>query len=254
MSVVALAARGTSQFTWTGTVGIFVIFAGAMLPGAMFAALAGRRRWLLLAAGAVFLLVPATGWGDGALRLFPPADLHLFGHLIPSQFWPGVLLPGLSFALLYLWPFLDARLTRDRADHQLLDRPRDHPVRLGIGVGALTFYALLLVAGGSDLLARWADLPITGVVMALRFVVLGVPVLVGLVGWLLARALRHSDATALGGLSRADVRAALRRRTALRPADGETVSAGTRPAPERSAAEQGVRETESEIAPEVRTS
>jgi ubiquinol-cytochrome c reductase cytochrome b subunit len=152
------------------------------------------------------------GWGDGALRLFPPADLHLFGHLIPSQFWPGALLPGLSFTLLYLWPFLEARLTGDRADHQLLNRPRDHPVWLGIGVGALTFYGLLLVAGGSDLLARWADLPITGVVMALRFAVLGVPVLVNLVGWLLARALRHSDATGLGGLSRADLRAAIRRR------------------------------------------
>ena len=34
-----------------------------------------------------------------------------------------------TFALLYAWPFLEARVTRDRAEHHMAERPRQRPVR-----------------------------------------------------------------------------------------------------------------------------
>ena len=56
------------------------------------------------------------GWLEGALRIFPAWRIHLWNHTIPELFWPGVVLPGLTFALLYAWPFIEARVTRDHAE------------------------------------------------------------------------------------------------------------------------------------------
>ncbi|MGI8426956.1 MAG: cytochrome bc1 complex cytochrome b subunit, partial [Actinomycetota bacterium] len=61
------------------------------------------------------------GWIEGALRLMPPWEVRAFGHTIPNPFFPGVLFPGLIFTVLYMWPFLEARLTGDMAAHNLLN-------------------------------------------------------------------------------------------------------------------------------------
>jgi ubiquinol-cytochrome c reductase cytochrome b subunit len=90
---------------------------------------------------------------DGALRLMPGWEIRAFGHTVANPFFPGALLPGLTFAILYLWPFLERRFTGDRAPHNLLDHPRDAPVRTGLGAATLTFYAILFLAGGNDVLA-----------------------------------------------------------------------------------------------------
>ena len=74
------------------------------------------------------------GWVEGALRLMPPALVHLGPYSISEIFWPAVLLPTLTFAALYAWPFLEARVTHDHDEHHLLDRPSDRPVRTAIGV------------------------------------------------------------------------------------------------------------------------
>ena len=86
-----------------------------------------------------------------------PWRIHLFGHTISEVFWPGVVLPGITFGLLYLWPFIEARVTHDRDSHHLLDRPRDRPVRTAIGTGVLAFYIVLFVAGSQDIIAQKLD-------------------------------------------------------------------------------------------------
>ena len=88
-----------------------------------------------------------VGWLDGALRVFPNFEIRAFGHSVPNPFFPGVLLPGITFGLLYAWPFLEQRFTRDHASHNLLDRPRDRPLRTAFGVATLTFYTVLVLAG-----------------------------------------------------------------------------------------------------------
>jgi ubiquinol-cytochrome c reductase cytochrome b subunit len=93
------------------------------------------------------------GWLDGALRILPTWEFRAFGFEIPNPFLQAVLLPTITFLLLYLWPFLEARVTKDHDEHHLLDRPRDRPVRTALGVATMTFYTVLFFAGGSDVLA-----------------------------------------------------------------------------------------------------
>lgn len=148
-----------------------------------------------------------VAWGEGALRLFPAWDIHLAGHLIPSPFFPAVGLGGVTFLLLYAWPFLDEWARRDRGDHQLLDRPRDHPVRMAIGVGALTFFGVLLLAASDDVVADWFQLPVNNVVWTYRILVLVLPPVFALIAYLLARSLRSVDG-GFSDLTRSNLRAA----------------------------------------------
>jgi len=62
------------------------------------------------------------------------------------------------FTLLALYPFLEARFTKDRAHHNLLQRPRDTPTRTALGAMAMSFYAVLLFSGGNDVLALKFDI------------------------------------------------------------------------------------------------
>ncbi|MFU8850750.1 cytochrome b [Micromonospora sp. SL1-18] len=160
-------------------------------------------------------------WGEGALRLFPPWEFRIAGYLVPAPFWPGVVLGGFSFLALYAWPFVERWRTRDRRPHQLLDRPRDHPVRLGVGVGALTFYVVLVVAGGDDILARLMRVSLYDLLWFFRVLALVLPILTGLAAYLIARALRRGDAASLGELTRADLRRAAGPAPAPREGEGE---------------------------------
>ena len=120
------------------------------------------------------------GWLEGALRLMPPFEIELFGLVIPNPFFPAVLLPGLTFLFIYLWPWIERRfITGDHREHHLLDRPRDNPLRTAIGAGVLTFYAVLFLAGSNDVIADMFTVSVGAVTVALRVLVLVLPVLVG---------------------------------------------------------------------------
>jgi ubiquinol-cytochrome c reductase cytochrome b subunit len=121
------------------------------------------------------------GWLEGALRIFPNWEIRVGGYAVPNPFFPAVLLPAMTFGLLYLWPFLEARFTGDRATHHLLDRPRDRPVRTALGATALAFYGLLLFAGSNDLIAKLAGVSVGGVTWTFRILVVTVPPLAFLV-------------------------------------------------------------------------
>jgi ubiquinol-cytochrome c reductase cytochrome b subunit len=160
-------------------------------------------------------------WGDGALRLFPPVEFRIFGHLVPAPFFPGAVLGGLTFLGLYAWPFLEARRCGDRGSHQLLDRPRDHPVRLGVGVTALVFYALLTIAAADDVIARLLHLPVIGVLRTLQILLLTAPWATGMAAFLMARALRAGGAAGVTALTRADLRKAVAREPPVPPMAGD---------------------------------
>jgi ubiquinol-cytochrome c reductase cytochrome b subunit len=128
-----------------------------------------------------------VGWLEGALRLAPPWRFTLFGYTVPEVFLPGAVLPGATFVLLYLWPFIEAKLTGDHDEHHLLDRPRDRPVRTAIGIGVLTFYGMLLVAGGQDIIAQKLGLEIAPLIRLLRILVVAVPLGAALLAWKLCR-------------------------------------------------------------------
>jgi len=118
------------------------------------------------------------GWIEGALRIFPAWEIRAFGHTIPNPFFPAVMLPGVTFTLLYAWPFLERRLTGDSSDHELLDRPRERPFRTAFGSAALTFFVTLHFAASNDLVAKVFLVPVSTVTWAFRILVVTLPVVV----------------------------------------------------------------------------
>jgi hypothetical protein len=97
-----------------------------------------------------------------------------------------------TFLLLYLWPFMEARLTGDREAHHLLDRPSDHPVRTAIGAVAFTFYAVLFFAASNDVVALLLRAPVGAITWAFRILLLVLPPLVGVIVWRLMAGIRAS--------------------------------------------------------------
>ena len=118
-----------------------------------------------------------VGWLDGALRLFPPIEITALGITIPSPFIPGVLLPGIAFGVMTLWPFLEAWVTRDHAEHQLLDGPRQKPLRTAFGVAGLLVFVILTLAGGNDVVALIFGVPVEAMTNILRVAIVVVPLL-----------------------------------------------------------------------------
>jgi ubiquinol-cytochrome c reductase cytochrome b subunit len=83
---------------------------------------------------------------------------------------------------------------------------------MAVGVGALTFFGLLLLSASDDVVADWFQVPVNSVVWTYRILVLVLPPVAAVLSFLLARALR-SVAGGFADLTRPDLRAALRRRS-----------------------------------------
>jgi ubiquinol-cytochrome c reductase cytochrome b subunit len=138
------------------------------------------------------------GWVEGAIRLFPAWEIRAFGFEIPNPFFPAILLPGLTFAVLYAWPFLEARVTGDYGPHHLLDRPRDRPVRSALGAATLTFYVVMFVAASNDLLAKWLRVPVLTMTQIFRVALFVLPPVIGYIVYRLLKALALSGAARFG--------------------------------------------------------
>lgn len=128
-----------------------------------------------------------VGWLEGALRLFPAWEPRVFGVLIANPFVPGVLLGLVILVGLYLYPFLEAWATKDRRVHHVLDRPSERPGRTAIGVAAITFLLVLLVAGSDDVLAVLFGTRVELLRDLLRVLVIVLPVVAGGLTFLVAR-------------------------------------------------------------------
>ena len=121
------------------------------------------------------------GFLDGSTRLFPSWEIRLWGHTIPAVFWPTVVLPGILFTLAAVYPFIEARMTKDTAEHHLLQRPRDVPVRTSLGCMAISFYVVLFLSGANDIIAKAFDISLNAMTWGGRIALLissaaGVPV------------------------------------------------------------------------------
>jgi ubiquinol-cytochrome c reductase cytochrome b subunit len=134
------------------------------------------------------------GWLEGALRLFPPWEIRVGSFMLPNPFFPAVLLPGVTFLGLYLWPFLEARFTGDREPHELLDRPRDRPLRSALGAATLAFYGVLFFAGSNDILADRFEVSVGAVTLTFQILVFVLPLVVGLFVHRVLRAVAAAEA------------------------------------------------------------
>jgi ubiquinol-cytochrome c reductase cytochrome b subunit len=108
---------------------------------------------------------------EGSLRLMPGQGTEwvIFGYTLSlNVLVPAVIIPGLLFTFLFAYPFVEAKVTGDRGEHHVLDRPRNRPVRTGLGVAFLTAFIILAVAGSNDLLATHFVMSLNGITWVLR--------------------------------------------------------------------------------------
>ncbi|MEV1081459.1 ubiquinol-cytochrome c reductase cytochrome b subunit [Streptomyces sp. NPDC050211] len=136
-----------------------------------------------------------VGFLEGALRLVPPWETNIAGHtLMWNVLLPAVVLPALLFLVLYLYPFVEQRLTGEwRHEQHLCDRPRERPVRTGLGVAGITFYGVLLLAGGNDVVAQTFRISLNTLTWVLRIALVAGPVLAFFLTRQICRALLDAE-------------------------------------------------------------
>ncbi|MEV6415116.1 cytochrome b N-terminal domain-containing protein [Kribbella sp. NPDC051718] len=90
---------------------------------------------------------------DGGLRLMPGWEVEVWGRTLTLAILVPVVVCSLFLVLFAVYPFIEDWIVGDKADQNLLDRPRNNPTRTGIGVAGIVFYGTLWAAAGADTMA-----------------------------------------------------------------------------------------------------
>jgi ubiquinol-cytochrome c reductase cytochrome b subunit len=133
------------------------------------------------------------GFFDGLTRLWPDWETHFSAYTIPAVFYAAVIPPGIIFTLMMMYPFIEAKLTKDTASHHLLQRPRDVPVRTAIGAMSLAFYLVLLGSGGNDIIAERFNISLNAMTWLGRILLLLLPPVAYWVTYRLCLGLQQHD-------------------------------------------------------------
>ncbi len=134
------------------------------------------------------------GWLEGGLRMMPNWETQVAGFTISwNVLVPGLLLMGLLFTVLGAYPFIERWITGDRAEHHLLERPRNQPTRTGLGVAGITAYGLLWLEGGNDLIATHFHLSVEAITWFMRIAIFVGPVIAFIVARRWAISLQRHD-------------------------------------------------------------
>ncbi|WP_086672044.1 cytochrome bc1 complex cytochrome b subunit [Amycolatopsis pretoriensis] len=114
-------------------------------------------------------------WADGLLRIWPAWEVYLGNHTIPAVFFPGAVGMPLLFGILTLYPWIERKLAKDTGHRNLLQRPRDAPVRTALGMMALGFLLVIELSGFNDVIADQFHISLNATTWAGRIGVLLVP-------------------------------------------------------------------------------
>ncbi|GAA2901727.1 ubiquinol-cytochrome c reductase cytochrome b subunit [Actinoplanes cyaneus] len=112
---------------------------------------------------------------DGLVRLMPNWQIYFGPYSLPPLFWPAVVGLGALFTLPMAYPWLEARKLKDTKSHHLLQRPRDNPERVGIGMMALSFFTVATLSGANDVIADKFHISLNAMTWAGRIGLLIVP-------------------------------------------------------------------------------
>jgi ubiquinol-cytochrome c reductase cytochrome b subunit len=96
------------------------------------------------------------------------------------------------------YPAIERRFTKDNALHNLLQRPRDVPVRTSLGAMAITFYFWLVLCGCNDIIADKFNISLNATTWAGRIGILVLPPLAYWVTYRICIGLQRSDRAVLG--------------------------------------------------------
>ncbi|MEX0990124.1 MAG: cytochrome bc complex cytochrome b subunit [Actinomycetota bacterium] len=134
------------------------------------------------------------GWIEGLVRLAPNwTEFSVFGYLVAEPFIPAVVLPGIFITIVALWPVLERRFTGDHEMHNLLQRPRDAPIRTALGVAGVTIMAVLTLAGSNDVLAKFLQIEVDTLNEVFKWLLLLAPPAAGYLTYRICRELRDRD-------------------------------------------------------------
>ncbi len=134
------------------------------------------------------------GWLDGLVRMAPPLETYLFGYTISwNILLPGLIIPGIIFTGMALYPFIESWMTGDKREHHILDRPRNVPNRTALGVMSLTFMIVALINGGNDLIATHFDLTINQIMWFSRIGIIVLPPLAFVITKRICLSLQRAD-------------------------------------------------------------
>jgi len=133
------------------------------------------------------------GVADGLLRVMPGWEIDLWGHTLALDNLVPLLIGMLLFLAMGAYPFLEAWVTDDDRDHNLLDRPRNRPVRTALGVAWLSVYAVALIGAANDIIATRLHVSVNSVTWTVRVGLFVAPVLAFVITKRLALALQRRD-------------------------------------------------------------
>jgi len=134
------------------------------------------------------------GWLDGLVRMAPPLETYLFGYTVSwNILLPGLIIPGIIFTGMALYPFIESWMTGDKREHHILDRPRNVPNRTALGVMSLTFMIVALINGGNDLIATHFDLTINQIMWFSRIGIIVLPPLAFVITKRICLSLQRAD-------------------------------------------------------------
>lgn len=132
-------------------------------------------------------------WTDGLLRLWPDWEIY-FGHkyLVPAAFFPFLAI-FLVLGILIAYPFIERKLTGDNAHHNLLQRPRDVPVRTSLGAMGVAFFVVATISCGNDIIANKFNISLNAMTWAGRIGLLIVPAVAYYVCYRICLGLQRAD-------------------------------------------------------------
>ncbi|WP_305091729.1 cytochrome bc complex cytochrome b subunit [Prescottella sp. R16] len=136
-------------------------------------------------------------WTDGMARLWPAWEIYLFDrYTIPAVFAVALIM-GIVFALLIAYPWIEKKFSKDDAHHNLLQRPRDVPVRTGIGAMAISFYVVLTLSCVNDVIAYHLDISLNAMTWIGRIGMVILPPVAYYVTYRFCLGLQRSDRAVL---------------------------------------------------------
>jgi ubiquinol-cytochrome c reductase cytochrome b subunit len=198
--------------TETNVVGVRVMPVFAVKSGAFFAMITGVLGLMggLLTINPIWNLGPykpsqvSAGsqpdfymmWTEGLARIWPAWEFYPFGHTIPAVVWVAVIM-GVVFGLLIAYPFIEKKVSGDDAHHNLLQRPRDVPVRTAIGSMAIAFYMVLTLAAMNDIIALKFHISLNATTWIGRIGMVVLPGIVYYIAYRWAVSLQRSDRAVL---------------------------------------------------------
>jgi ubiquinol-cytochrome c reductase cytochrome b subunit len=136
-------------------------------------------------------------WSDGMARLFPAWEIVIGNYRIPATFWATAAFLPLIFVVAGAYPSIERRFTKDNALHNLLQRPRDVPVRTSLGVMAIAFYTVLLVSSANDWFAFYFNVSLNATTWMGRIGLLLIPPIAYYAAYRICLGLQRSDRAVL---------------------------------------------------------